>query len=710
MNKTKKLIALGCSVSLVLTGITGCNKKDDEAAGAQMSQAVEDVEAIEDALGGLAGTDLIKHSSTAGKEETVYVMMDGDGNQNSVIVSEWLKNPEGTDALTDTSNLQNLRVVKGTADYKQDGEKLTWTTGGSDVYYQGTSEAALPITVKISYELDGKKVTAKELDGASGHLKITFDYENNTGTQREIHGENRTIYQPFMVISGMMFDNEKVMNVEVSDGKTINSGDLMLVFGVAMPGLADSLGLDEFEDEDGKKIDIDIPDQVVVDADVTDFSLLMTLSIVSNNALEQLGLDDFDSLDDLKEDMDKLTDGMDDIIDGATQLRDGVQELSDGTGELSDGTDDLQSGAESLSDGAHELLNGTSKVSTGVNQLKKGIDDADAGAKKLKAGMDQLQEKIPALSTGVSDLQKGMTQLSGGLKTLDESLSDPAAQAKLGALKNGSASVKSGLTSASDGLDAIVAGYNPESGDVKALIEGLEAYAAGLEASGDATNAAYAGYIRSLISTYKGMYGSVGQVKTGVNTLNASYPAIDDGINNMITNMGTISTNVHAMSSGASDLKDGVDQMNAQLPALASGIGDLSAGMTTLSEGTGKLKTGAAKLKDGTDDLKDGALQLAEGAGKLYDGTSDLKNGVKELVDGVGELLDGSGELKDGVVKFNDEGITKLSDLVNDDLEKFYDRLKAVKDYGGEYETFGGCNEDVECSVQFIYKTEGIGQ
>ena len=49
-------------------------------------------------------------------------------------------------------------------------------------------------------------------------------------------------------------------------------------------------------------------------------------------------------------------------------------------------------------------------------------------------------------------------------------------------------------------------------------------------------------------------------------------------------------------------------------------------------------------------------------------------------------------------------------DLVNEDLEKFYDRLEAVKDYGDEYKTYGGCREDVQCSVQFIYKTEGIGE
>lgn len=746
MNNWKKVAALTCSVSLVITSLTGCAEIAKEA------DSPEELVVMEDVLEDLAGTDLIKHSSTAGKEETVYVMMDADGNHTSTIVSEWLKNPNGSGSLSDRSSLNNIHVVKGSASYTKKDDQLTWSTDGSDVYYQGESEAELPVTVKVSYELDGRKVRAEELDGASGHLKITFDYENNTATERVIHGERHTIYQPFTVASGMLFGNDKVENVEVSNGKIINSGDLTIAFGMAMPGLAESLGLDDLKDDDGEKLDIDIPTQVVVDADVTDFSLMMTLSLVSNNALEELGLDDFNSLDDLKEKMGELTDGMDDIIDGATQVDDGVGELSDGTGELADGTDDLTNGATDLSDGAHELLNGTYKIKSGANKVKTGTEQVDKGANDLKNGIDQLKAKTPELAQGVTALSQGADQLNAGMKqitenndnlnngaaslatglsTLNTALSDPDAQAQLAALTAGSAQVKNGLAETSEGLTQIVAGYDPEGEDLAALITTLEAYADSLIATGDPQNIAMAGALKTFIDTYKGMYGNIESVQAGVGALNTGYAAVDAGITSATGSLQTTAGYIDQLSAGAADLQTGVSgytagvnqvakgatqlqiglsSLSSQLPVLVGGIDQLSEGAGQLTTGTGSLAKGAKDLANGSSDLADGALDLAEGAGKLSDGTQDLKDGVKRLADGVAKLWDGTGELKDGVIRFNDDGVSKIAELVNEDIEKYYDRLCAVRDYAKEYNSFAGCSEDTECSVQFIYKTEGIGE
>lgn len=760
-NHTKKFLALGCSAALVMSSLSGCGSQ-----GMEIVHAQEEISFLEDAVESLSDSGIIKHSDTAGKEETVYVMMDADGKVSSTIVSEWLKNPTGAEQVTDTSTLTDIRTVKGTASYTQNGNRLNWVTDGSDIYYQGQTKAKLPIDIHITYELNGKKVTAKELDGASGHLKITFDYKNNTATERVIHGEKRTIYQPFMVISGLMFDNEKVANVEISNGKSVNSGDKTMVFGVAMPGLADSLGLDELEDSDGKPIETDIPEQVVIDADVTDFSLLMTLSIATNNALNELGLDDFDSLDDLKDKMSELTDGMDDIIDGATQLDDGVAELSDGTGELSEGTGDLSNGAYDLADGAQKLLHGSGQLNNGAYKLKNGTKKVNTGAQQvndgaaaLKAGIDELKKKAPELTQGVTALTEGAgalsegmdtitannealnsgaTAVADGLNTLNTALSDENAQTQLNALVNGSAEVKTGLETTAGGLDAIVAGYDPEGEDLSVLIATLSAYATNLESTGDAQNIAIAGAIHTMVDTYQGMYTNVETVSTGVNALNSNYPAIDAGIGSVAGNLQTVTASVNQLSTGASSLRTGVsnytagvsnvvggvntlkgglDTLNSQLPALVSGIDQLSAGADTLAtgtselaKGTGDLEKGAKDLEKGTDDLAEGARDLAEGAGKLSDGTEDLKDGVKKLTDGVAELLDGTGELKDGVIKFNEEGISKLSELVNDDLDKFYDRLCAVRDYAEEYDSFAGANEGMKCSVKFIYKTEEIGK
>jgi putative membrane protein len=696
-------------------------------------------------------------------------MMDADGNTSSTIVSEWLKNPEGAENVSDTTILSDITAVKGTAEYTETGANtVNWTTDGGDIYYQGQTNADLPVSVQISYELDGKKVTAEELDGATGHLKMTFDYENNTATERVIHGETRTIYQPFMVISAMMLDNDKATNVEVSDGKTINSGDVTIVFGTAMPGLADSLGLNEIEDDDGEPVDIDIPEQVVVEADVTDFSLLMTLTVASNNALEELGLDDFDSLDDLKEQVGDLTDGMDEIIDGATKLDDGVTELSDKSKDLSDGANDLNDGAVELSDGAYKVADGANKVNGGASSLQNGVKKVNSGAKQvndgaadLKTGIDTLEASAPALKTGVEQLDAGAggladgiakitgnnnennkklndgaAQLAGDLSLLNSSLSGVDTQT----LASGSASVQKGLDGVSAGLEGILEGYNPTyDSDAEANTTAATMIAALQKEIEDGNvDPTVVGEINGLIVAYKSMYTDVSTISTSVNNLNTSYASVDGGINLLNDKMQTLSGSVSQLSEGATKLqtgiqgytdgvsdlqggitqvKDGLDNLNGQLPTLVNGIDQLStgaatlsAGTTTLAKGTGDLEKGAKTLAEGADDLAEGAGDLADGANKLSDGTSDMKDGVAKLIDGVAELLDGTGDLKEGVIKFDDEGISKIADLVNDDLDKYYDRLCAARDYAREYTSYAGCNEGVECDVKFIYKTDGIGE
>ena len=64
-----------------------------------------------------AAEQLLGHSDTDGKEETVYVIADANGKPDQVIVSEWLKNGDGKDTLKDVSNLENIQNVKGDQDY-----------------------------------------------------------------------------------------------------------------------------------------------------------------------------------------------------------------------------------------------------------------------------------------------------------------------------------------------------------------------------------------------------------------------------------------------------------------------------------------------------------------------------------------------------------------------------------------------------------------
>lgn len=723
MKNLKKFLALGLSMVLIVSSLTACSVPDTtlESTAAES----EEVAAIESALDEFDGvSELISHSDTAGKEETVYAILNADGNLEQTIVSEWLKNADGSVTVKDRSDLENITVVKGDSECisGSSDDQIIWNTDGSDVYYQGTSEKELPVEVKVSYELDGKKVTADELSGASGHLKITFAYENHLSKETTIHGEKRTIYQPFTMISGLILDNSKAKNVTVDHGSTVNSGDDTIVFGLAMPGLAESLGLDDITDEDGQVIDLEIPEEVNIEADVTDFSLMMTLTIASNTALSQLGLDDIDSIDDLKADMEQLTDGMDEIIDGASQLNDGVGELKDGTGTLSAGTQTLADGTSTLSNGAHQVSEGAAQVNDGAVSLKDGLNSLKGSTPELVSGVASLTQGASQLATGfeaiienTDALNSGAVSVAGGLSDLNSSLTNEKSTQELNSLVSGSADFSQKLSQASEGLSKITAGYNYSEGDLAALMAGLEQYADALTATEDPTNAAYAGYIHTMLETYKGLYQDISTVQNGVSALSGAYGDINSGINTTVSSISAVSEAVGKLSKGAGSLKDGVasytsgvSQASDGIKTLDEGLSSLNAKVPALVSGIDQLSNGANTLASGTGTLSQGASSLASGADQVNSGTSELKSGVSKLLEGVAELANGTGDLKDGVIKFNEEGISKLADIVNNDLETYYDRLKTVQDYAEEYTSFAGCEKDVECSVKFIYKTDSI--
>ena len=131
-------------------------------------------------------------------------------------------------------------------------------------------------------------------------------------------------------------------------------------------------------------------------------------------------------------------------------------------------------------------------------------------------------------------------------------------------------------------------------------------------------------------------------------------------------------------------------------------------GLLTYTGGVASAADGADKLASGASDLKDGTAGLKDGASALYDGILQLKNGTPALVDGVTQLKDGAMQLNDGLKKFNKEGIQKIIDLVDGDLNGIVARLKATIDVSKTYRNFAGISDDMSGQVKFIYRTDEI--
>ena len=357
-----------------------------EATGTEEVEEKEEENSLEEEL--LGNVSVSKKDID--KEETVYLMSDASGNVDSTIVVNHLYNKDGKDTIEDSSSLSDIENVKGDETFTQDGENIKWQADGNDIYYQGTASAEAPVSQKVTYYLDGKEIAPEELAGKSGKVTIHFDYINNTEYTETVNGEKVTVSVPFAAMTALMLD-DSFSNVEVTNGEVKENNGSSIVIGYALPGFADSLGVDDSDFSE----DVTIPEYFEVTADVEDFSLSTAMTFVVN-ASNYVGVDGA-SLDSVDELLDELTDA--------------TSQLQDGSAELSEGADALAEGAETLESGMSTLKNGLSSYTEGANQIN--------------AGLNTLNGKVPDLSTGITTLNSSAKSLSDGVALLNSTLSTP---------------------------------------------------------------------------------------------------------------------------------------------------------------------------------------------------------------------------------------------------------------------------------------------
>ena len=405
---TKKILAICLCAALCLGGAgmafaQASSKKADDQPVSAAQQAAELQQKIS-------------------KDETVYVLTGADGSVKKIIVSDWLKNELGSASVADKSDLSDIENVKGDESYTINGDNMTvWDAQGNDIYYQGNIQKELPVGLSVRYYLDGKSVSPEELKGKSGKVTIRFDYENRQYETVQINGVNQRIYVPFAMLTGMILDNDTFQNVQITNGKLVNDGDRTVVVGLAFPGLQENLNL--------SRDDLSIPDSVEITADVTNFSLGMTVTLACNDLFSQLGDVDLTSLDSTSA-LEQLTGAMDQLLSGSSALYEGLSTLLDKSGELVSGVEELaqgaaaiKSGADSVDDGAAQLKAGLANLSSGLNTLSANSEALNSGAKQVfNSLLETAATQIRAKGLNVPDLtiENYAEELNTLIKSLDE--------------------------------------------------------------------------------------------------------------------------------------------------------------------------------------------------------------------------------------------------------------------------------------------------
>ena len=355
------------------------------------------------------------------KEESVYSKLNSNGAVYQTIVSNHLKNSEKSDILKDMSDLMDIENVSGNQEFTEENGKLIWKANGEDIYYQGNSKKELPIECKITYKLDGKEISKEEIAGKSGIVKINIEFTNKEKRQEIINGEIQTLYVPFLVGMGTIIDNENNKNIEITNGKVIDNGNKSFAFGLATPGMQESLGI-------GKDV-IEIPSSIEISMEAKKFEMNEIYCYATPKLIDEDDMKLFDKID-------KIYDMANELKDGSSKLVQGAEQLAEGSGKLNNGTHEL----------SKEL---NAKILQYENARKKLANKEELEEKIVKIINDELKKLMPELKTLAEEEAKNVVKenLKGenGLeeKTAKTALnySKIALNTKLNELENGNTEI-----------------------------------------------------------------------------------------------------------------------------------------------------------------------------------------------------------------------------------------------------------------------------
>ena len=666
------------------------NKKDGKRMGRTMISGAL-------ILGMVLCNTTYTEAKKVSKQESVYATAGADGQISEITVADWLQDSGLADGtLKDSSALTDITNVKGDETFSQSGDSVEWSMAGQDIYYQGKTNKELPVSVKICYTLDGEEMTAQDMLGKSGKMEMRVTYTNNSKQTKKINGENKTIYTPFVMATGMILSSDNFTNVEIDHGRVINDGSNNIVVGMGVPGLAESLGL---EDDAADKI----PQEFTVKADVTDFSMGNTFTFGSPSLLNDLELDDVDDLDDLEEKLNDLTDATDKLLDGSDELAENMNKYDDKMGDLKESVRKYnKDGIKKITSGISTLAKSGSQLVTGVNEYADGVVSLANGTKSYVAGADKIAK-------GNSDLYSAVSGLPAQIKTFDTGLTTYTANVdKMGTTENVT-KLKAGTKAVSDGITKV----NDTVGELQELQAKEKQLVAGLK-----QQLAAAGVDTDQIEAFDMLDQIVAgeeQYIAGLKQATGAESDLKKGADTVAVSVGTVMDGLNTLSKNSSTLTKASGELNKQVPVLVSSIKTLKEGGETLTSNDKTLKKGADKLIKASKTMKKSAVKLNKGMKTLNKGGKSLQKSTNKLISGVnqlesasGKLADGADTLSEGVSKFSREGIQKLNDVYEDDFKTLLDRVRAVVDAGKEYKNFSGIGKGMDGDVKFIIETESV--
>ena len=704
------------------------------------------------------------------KTETVYSVLNSDGSISDTIVSSWLHDEDGINNIKETLNLTDVKNIKSNEKPSKDGNTYTWNAKGNDVYYEGTATKQLPVSVKIRYELDGQEMSAKDMEGKSGHLKLMISFTNNYSEVKNINGKSIVIHPSYLAGGMLNMSTGNFTNVKCESGKIVNDGTNEMLAFANIPGLNETLksaGLDKVNNQLG------ISDDVTVEADVNDFDLGSIMVGMTNEIDLASELGEIGSVSELTDGIDQLIEADNQLIDGSKQLYDGTTQLkeqaapltgsSDQVRQLSAGAIQLNDGVKALQTGITQYTAGASAINEGVNQLyaipqgaakiSEGIttyktESLLSGIDTLSVGLDQFRQQVKA-NLKKADTQAMLAQLEqaqGGIDTLNNILDNDSnvvgamqtainnVQDTIDNLPELQKNLQAAELAVSNDSQANITAYNHNKDVVEKAYQNVkdakEKTIASIEASITALENAKKALQQSATTTQTNEDGEEVTTQSSVDT-----SAIDTQISNlraqeenvknitevgqlesftdMSTSLGNLNTALTEINNSLTTITTTVSTASDQIADLKTDVEKSNTILTTLKEAIkdadlSSLKTMGKDINDAIDQLEAGTSKLREGAKLVASSVDSLQVQSKA---GIDKIKAGTTQLTSNNATLNG-GASALSDATGTlagQSGTFNEMADGLDTLGKAFETLNdGAKQLYEGNEQF--KSEGLDQ
>jgi len=691
------------------------------------------------------------------KTETVYSVLNSDGSISDTIVSSWLHDEDGINNIKETLNLTDVKNIKSNEKPSKDGNTYTWNAKGNDVYYEGTATKQLPVSVKIRYELDGQEISANDIQGKSGHLKLTISFTNNYSEVKNINGKSIVVHPSYLAGGMLNMSTGKFSNVKCESGKIVNDGTNEMLAFANIPGLNETLksaGLDKVNNQLG------ISDDVTVEADVNDFDLGSIMVGMTNEIDLASELGDIGSVSELTDGIDQLIEADDQLIDGSKQLYDGTTQLkeqaaplvgsSDQVRQLSAGAIQLNDGVKALQTGISQYTAGASAINEGVNQLygipqgaaaissgmntkgKSGFSMVEASS-TLRKGLDQLNSVATGISAesyynslmdNVKTAEAGVTQLQNEVlaptKTELGNLGDVLKKASsslsglstlVGQLSSVEAAIEQDQATVSSNNEKVTANNNKiesvkkTKNKLNEAIESLKTAREALKATETEENPVDTSDLDSKIASLENAYNSINvddmQTLDGLTKFDKQLKAMPELLNNLKGTIDTVNGYMKSVNESVGKLDGYLKTASAGLASMETLLNDSKGDMEKMQAMIPTLQRNIDQLDQLANGVDAGVQSVNENIGRL---SSQSQTAVDALKAGTTELTSNNATLNGGASALSDATGTLAGQSGT-----FNEMADGLDTLGKAFETLNsGAKQLYEGNEQF--KSEGLDQ